>query len=184
MKFYTITFIASISAVIGMLIVGGVFGEEWLARLYRVIAVWVVVAILCVAGIVMGILRKSADAGRLHHLGQTTPSIDRRLRHGAHRGRRHQTGRVVSGVLEPYVGAAYGGTGISQRLCTYAATLHGGNVELKALVAAKGEQYALQNLRFALQEFLTSRTDDQRVMDREVYWKQVLMSRTFGSNRN
>ncbi|OBG44557.1 hypothetical protein A5670_10465 [Mycolicibacterium fortuitum] len=84
----------------------------------------------------------------------------------------------------PYVGAAYGDTGIWQRLCTYAATLHGGNVELKALVADKGEQYALQNLRFALLEFLTLRTDDQRVIDREVYWKQVLMSRAFGNNRN
>ena len=62
MKFYAITFIASISAVIGMLIVGGVFGEEWFARFYRVIAVCVVVAILCVVGMVTGILRKSADA--------------------------------------------------------------------------------------------------------------------------
>ncbi len=84
----------------------------------------------------------------------------------------------------PYVGAAYGDEGIWQRLCTYAATLHGGNVQLKALVAEKGDQYALQNLRFALLECLTSRTDDQRVIEREVYWKQVLMSRTFGNNRN
>lgn len=84
----------------------------------------------------------------------------------------------------PYVGAAYGDEGIWQRLCTYAATLHGGNVQLKALIADKGAQYAQQNLRFALLECLTSRTDDQRVIDREVYWKQVLMSRTFGKNRN
>lgn len=84
----------------------------------------------------------------------------------------------------PYVGAAYGDTGIWQRLCTYATTLHGGNVELKALVAEKGEQYVLENMRFALLEFLPLRTDDQRVIDREVYWKQVLMSRTFGNNRN
>lgn len=40
----------------------------------------------------------------------------------------------------PYIGAAYGDTGIWQRLCTYATTLHGGNVELKALVEEKGEQ--------------------------------------------
>lgn len=84
----------------------------------------------------------------------------------------------------PYVGAAYGDDGIWQRLCTYAATLHGGNVQLKALVAEKGEQYALQNLRFALLECLTARTDDQRVIEREGYWKQVLMSRMFGNNRN
>ncbi|MGV0644037.1 GIY-YIG nuclease family protein [Mycolicibacterium sp. XJ2546] len=84
----------------------------------------------------------------------------------------------------PYVGAAYGDTGIWQRLCAYATTLHGGNVELKALIEAKGENYALDNLRFALLEFLTLRTDDQRVIDREVYWKNVLASRRFGNNRN
>ncbi len=62
MKFFTTTFIASISAVIGLLIVGGVFGEEWFARLYKVMAVSVIVAILCVIGMVKGTLHKSADA--------------------------------------------------------------------------------------------------------------------------
>ena len=84
----------------------------------------------------------------------------------------------------PYVGAAYGDEGIWQRLCTYAATLHGGNVALKALVKEKGEDYALKNLRFALLDPLVLRTDDKRVIEREVHWKRVLQSRTFGNNRN
>jgi hypothetical protein len=28
------------------------------------------------------------------------------------------------------------------------------------------------------------RTEDQHVLDREVYWKQVLVSRSLGLNRN
>lgn len=85
---------------------------------------------------------------------------------------------------EPYVGAAYADEGIWHRMCTYAETLHGNNVGLKALVGAKGEAYVLDNLRFALLEHMTKRTEDQRVIDRETYWKQVLLSRTLGNNRN
>lgn len=84
----------------------------------------------------------------------------------------------------PYVGAAYGGEGIWQRLRRYTETLHGDNVALRALVADKGTDYAIQNLRFALLEFWSNRTEDQDVTDRETYWKRVLMSRTFGNNRN
>ncbi len=85
---------------------------------------------------------------------------------------------------EPYVGAAYADEGIWHRLCAYAESLHGNNVGLKALVENKGADYALQNLRFALLEFWSNRTEDQRVIDRETYWKQVLLSRTLGNNRN
>lgn len=85
---------------------------------------------------------------------------------------------------EPYVGAAYADEGIWHRLCAYADTLHGNNIGLKALVDTRGEDYALQNLRFALLEFWSKRTEDQRVIDRETYWKQVLLSRTLGNNRN
>jgi len=45
-------------------------------------------------------------------------------------------------------------------------------------------EYALGNLRFALLEFWSKRTEDQRVIDRETYWKQVLLSRALGNNRN
>ena len=84
----------------------------------------------------------------------------------------------------PYVGAAYDDEGIWQRLCVYAATLHGGNVALKALVQDKGEDYTLKNLRFALLDPMVLSTDNKRVLAREVHWKQVLQSRLFGNNRN
>lgn len=85
---------------------------------------------------------------------------------------------------EPYIGAAYADEGIWHRLCAYVETLHGDNVALKALVETKGEDYALRNLRFALLEFWSKRTEDQRVIERETYWKKVLLSRTLGNNRN
>ncbi len=85
---------------------------------------------------------------------------------------------------EPYVGAAYADEGIWHRMSAYAETLHGNNVGLKALVSSKGEDYALQNLHFALLEYWSKRTEDQRVIDRETYWKQVLLSRKLGNNKN
>lgn len=85
---------------------------------------------------------------------------------------------------EPYVGAAYGDTGIWDRLRQYSATLHGGNAGLVALMTEKGTDYLRQNLKFALLEFWSMRTEDQHVLDREAYWKRVLVSRSLGLNRN
>lgn len=87
-------------------------------------------------------------------------------------------------TAEPYVGAAYGDTGVWQRLCTYTETLHGGNVGLRDLVDEHGPAYARKNLRFALLEFWSMRMKDDHVIKRETYWKKVLLSRKFGINRN
>jgi hypothetical protein len=83
-----------------------------------------------------------------------------------------------------YVGSAYGDTGIWQRWATYAATLHGGNVGLKALLEEKGDEYYRTNLRFALLEYWSMRTDDDHVLQRESYWKDVLHARSLGHNKN
>lgn len=85
---------------------------------------------------------------------------------------------------EPYVGSAYGDTGLWQRWSHYALTLHGDNVALKAHLAAVGEDVYRRTMRFALLEFWSMRTDDQHVLDRESYWKSVLLSKTLGHNRN
>lgn len=83
-----------------------------------------------------------------------------------------------------YVGSAYGDTGIWQRWATYAATLHGGNVGLKALLEEKGAEYYRTNMRFALLEYWSMRTDDDHVLERESYWKDVLHARSLGHNKN
>ena len=83
-----------------------------------------------------------------------------------------------------YVGSAYGDTGIWQRWTTYATTLHGGNVGLKELLEEKGEEYYRTNMRFALLEYWAMRTDDNHVLERESYWKDVLHARSLGHNKN
>ena len=83
-----------------------------------------------------------------------------------------------------YVGSAYGDTGIWQRWSTYATTLHGNNVGLQELVHDKGEEYYRVNMKFALLEFWSMRTDDARVLDPESYWKEVLNARSLGHNKN
>ncbi|MFH5824349.1 GIY-YIG nuclease family protein [Georgenia sp. AZ-5] len=83
-----------------------------------------------------------------------------------------------------YVGSAYGDTGIWQRWVTYAATLHGGNIGLKELVEERGEEYYRTNMRFALLEYWSMRTDDFHVLERESYWKDVLHARSLGHNKN
>lgn len=86
---------------------------------------------------------------------------------------------------KPYVGSAYGDTGIWARWNTYVDSLHGHNRELRALVGAEGETYARENLSFALLEFWSMRTSDAEVLEREDYWKRVLLSRgPFGLNAN
>jgi hypothetical protein len=85
---------------------------------------------------------------------------------------------------EPYVGSAYGDTGIWQRWSHYALTLHGDNAGLKVHLVAKGEDYFRNTMRFALLEFWSMRTDDTHVIDRETYWKEVLRSRSLGHNMN
>lgn len=83
-----------------------------------------------------------------------------------------------------YVGSAYGDTGIWQRWTTYALTLHGGNVGLQELLDEKGEEYYRTHLRFALLEYWSMRTDDEHVLQRESYWKDVLHARSLGHNKN
>lgn len=85
---------------------------------------------------------------------------------------------------KPYVGSAYGDTGLWARLAEYVESLHGGNLALRELVGEKGLEYARANLRFALLEFWSMRTSDEQVLAREGYWKEVLLSRSFGNNRN
>ncbi|WP_244191168.1 GIY-YIG nuclease family protein [Prosthecochloris sp. ZM] len=84
-----------------------------------------------------------------------------------------------------YVGSAYGNSGIWSRWECYAGTGHGYNDELTKLIKQNGLEYARQNFRFAVLEYCGMKTDDQAVIAREQYWKQVLLSRgQYGYNKN
>jgi hypothetical protein len=84
-----------------------------------------------------------------------------------------------------YVGSAYGEQGVWSRWCSYVATGHGGNVELKTLVDEPTLAYSRANFRFALLEHRFSRTSDDVILAREAFWKRILLTRgEQGLNRN
>lgn len=84
-----------------------------------------------------------------------------------------------------YVGAAYGDTGIWARWTAYVQTGHGANDELLSLIKKNGIQYARDNFRFCLLEYRPAKTDDQTIINREVFWKEALLSRLpHGYNKN
>lgn len=87
-----------------------------------------------------------------------------------------------------YVGSAYGEEGIWSRWGSYFKTGgHGNNKLLKKLLAGKikGVDYARKYFQISLIEQASSRDSEQYVIEREGYWKDVLLTRSkFGLNEN
>ena len=82
-----------------------------------------------------------------------------------------------------YVGSAYGEGGIWHRWSEYADNGHGGNVELKKLLADESVKYA-ENFRFSILEISDLHDSQDNILQRESHWKDILMSRTYGLNAN
>jgi hypothetical protein len=84
-----------------------------------------------------------------------------------------------------YVGSAYGNFGLWSRWSNYIMTGHGHNDELVSLIKAKGIQYARDYFRVSLFEYYPMKTDDNFILKRESFWKNVVLSRgIFGYNKN
>lgn len=84
-----------------------------------------------------------------------------------------------------YVGSAYGDSGIWARWASYVGTGHGWNDELTKLIKVEGLEYAREHFKIALLEYRSMKTDDNTIIERENYWKEVFMSRgQFGYNKN
>ena len=84
-----------------------------------------------------------------------------------------------------YIGSAYGDQGVWSRWCSYVATGHGGNVELRNLVSDPTLGYCRANFRFALLEHRAFRVSDELILGREAFWKRILLTRgQWGLNRN
>lgn len=82
-----------------------------------------------------------------------------------------------------YVGSAYGGVGLWQRWSNYAATPHGGNKELKALLKTEDIGHE-SNFQFSLLEVCDLNAGEDFIIGRETHWKKVLRTREFGLNAN
>ena len=79
-----------------------------------------------------------------------------------------------------YVGSAYGENMILGRWKSYVKTGNGGNIGLNFL----SFDYIKQNFRYSILDIYKSTTDDEIIINRENWWKEVLMSRKFGYNEN
>ena len=85
-----------------------------------------------------------------------------------------------------YVGLTDGEAGIWSRWSGYIALGHGGNAGLRELVKGTPNMaYYRANLRFALLEHHSIYTPNRVIIDRENFWKEILLSRgKDGLNRN
>ena len=62
---------------------------------------------------------------------------------------------------------------------------HGNNKLLKALVNENSIEYVRENFQVSLLEHASSRDSEQHIIQREAYWKEVLLTRgKFGLNEN
>ena len=82
-----------------------------------------------------------------------------------------------------YVGSAYGDECIWQRWQAYAKTGHGRNAELRNILEQHGEDYK-NNFKFSILEVCNLNLGNDYIIGRESYWKEVLMTREYGLNKN
>ena len=84
-----------------------------------------------------------------------------------------------------YVGSATAQYGmLLSRWASYVENGHGGNVGLKELILEKGFDYIKENFKYTIIENFNAKVDDNYVLERESYWKEVLLTRKFGYNKN
>ncbi len=82
-----------------------------------------------------------------------------------------------------YVGAAYGEDAFWNRWGEYVAKGTGGNVKLKELLEDEGFDHT-SNFNFSILEVHSKPTNKDFIIQRETHWKEVLLTRDFGYNKN
>ncbi len=90
---------------------------------------------------------------------------------------------VDTATGKQYVGSAYGEDCIWQRWANYANNGHGGNKELQIILRSYGKEY-LNNFKYSILEVCNMNLGNDYIIERETYWKEVLMTRRFGLNDN
>ncbi|WP_236013853.1 GIY-YIG nuclease family protein [Capnocytophaga bilenii] len=79
-----------------------------------------------------------------------------------------------------YVGSAYGKNMLLGRWKNYVTNGHGGNTEFKELPF----EYIKQYFKYSILDIFKSTIDDQVIINRENWWKEILQTRSFGYNKN
>ncbi len=88
---------------------------------------------------------------------------------------------MLTGKL--YVGSAYGDNAFWSRWSEYIHTGHGGNKLLKEIIVKEGVEYA-SNFQYSILETRSMNAEDSEIIQRESYWKDLLLTRDFGYNDN
>lgn len=88
---------------------------------------------------------------------------------------------IITGKL--YVGSAYGENAFWNRWTEYAKSGHGGNKYLKKLITEEGIEYA-ENFQYSILETRSMNSEDDELINRETFWKGILLTREFGYNDN
>lgn len=83
---------------------------------------------------------------------------------------------------ELYIGSAYGNEGLWERWQKYAQNLTGGNKKLESIKKDKGDEYIINNFQFSIIEIFDTKTNDNYVIEREEFWKQVFNTYDCGLN--
>ena len=83
-----------------------------------------------------------------------------------------------------YIGSATGEEGVYQRWYNYFDSKHGGNIKLKKLYMKKGDKYFEKNFTFTLLEYFNLSYDNDKIKDREQYWKECFNTINNGYNDN
>lgn len=79
-----------------------------------------------------------------------------------------------------YVGSASGENMFLGRWQTYIKNGHGGNSDLKKL----DFEYIKENFRYSILDIFKSTVDDNYILSRESWWKDILLTKKFGYNNN
>lgn len=79
-----------------------------------------------------------------------------------------------------YVGSAYGDEMILNRWRSYIKNGNGNNKKLKELEF----NHIKENFRFSILDIFKSTTNNEIIMERESWWKEIILSRKFGYNAN
>jgi len=82
-----------------------------------------------------------------------------------------------------YIGSAYGENAFWNRWTEYINTGHGGNKGLKKLILENGIEYA-NNFQFTILETRSMSSEDNEIINRETFWKDILLTKEFGYNKN
>lgn len=83
-----------------------------------------------------------------------------------------------------YIGSASGSDGILQRWTNYVDSKTGGNQALIELYNEKGDAYFEENFEYSILETFNKNVDQNKVLKRESYWKDIFKTRENGYNRN